>query len=110
MKLYILGLLLAVVVATECGHTFMGTNVMRRQAHHAKAKFAANTFSKRIEYVSYTIPNSHNQSIQGILAYDLTNSGASANVTSGGLGFNHVTLRLKSDRGKRLQYDIYIYV
>ncbi|XP_030021266.2 uncharacterized protein LOC115440901 [Manduca sexta] len=110
MKLYILGMLLAVVVVTECGHTFMGTNVMRRQAHHATVKFGANMFTKRIEYVNYTMPYSNNQSIQGILAYDLTNSGASANVTSGGLGYNHVTLRLKSDRSKKLQYDIYIYV
>ncbi|XP_030021264.2 uncharacterized protein LOC115440900 [Manduca sexta] len=110
MKLYILGLLLAVVVVTECGHTFMGTNVMRRQAHYAKMRFGANTFSKRIEYFNYTVPHNLNQSIQGILAYDLTNSGASANVTSGGMGFNHVTLRMKSDRGKKLQYDIYIYV
>lgn len=47
---------------------------------------------------------------QGILAYDKTNSKASANVTEGGLGFNHLTLRMKSERGGKINYDVYVYV
>lgn len=43
------------------------------------------------------------------MAYDLTHSGASANVTQGGLGYNYVNIRMKSDRGEKLHYDIYIY-
>lgn len=46
---------------------------------------------------------------QGILIYDLTHSGASANVTSGGLGYSYVNIRMKSDRGHALHYDINIY-
>lgn len=48
-------------------------------------------------------------SFQGILAVDMSNSSASANVTQGGIGYNFVNIRMKSERGRGLKYDIYIY-
>ncbi|XP_075979642.1 uncharacterized protein LOC142978915 [Anticarsia gemmatalis] len=112
MKVFILGLVLAAVVIVECGHTFMGTSVMRQEVYHKDARYPSKMFQKRIEYFNYTLPYStsrYGSRIQGILAYDLTHSGASANVTAGGLGFNYVNIRMKSDRARELHYDIYIY-
>lgn len=36
-------------------------------------------------------------------------SEASTNVTGGGIGYEYVDLRMKSERGTGLHYDIYIY-
>ncbi|CAK1581228.1 unnamed protein product [Parnassius mnemosyne] len=113
MKLFIVGLLITVIVIVECSHTFMGTSVQRELAFHKAVKYSAYLFQKRIEYLNVTIPNNrlqYGRYITGILAYDLTNSGASTNVTAGGLGYTFVNLRMKSDRGKDLRYDIYVYI
>ncbi|KAJ8718344.1 hypothetical protein PYW08_002581 [Mythimna loreyi] len=111
MKAYTVVLLLAAVAFVECGHTFLGSSVMRPLVHHVEARYPSKWFQKRIEFFNYTLPAipGFARSIQGILAYDLTRSGASANVTAGGLGYNFVNLRMKSDRAKELRYDIYIH-
>ncbi|XP_052758409.1 uncharacterized protein LOC116412677 [Galleria mellonella] len=111
MKIIIL--ILSAVVFVECGHTFMGTNVLRPLVQHHKAKFSSYIFRKRVEYYNYTLPRIYivnGESIKGILAYDLTDSSASANITQGGIGYNYFNLRMKSERGKKLYYDIYVYV
>ncbi|KAI8420824.1 hypothetical protein MSG28_008025 [Choristoneura fumiferana] len=46
---------------------------------------------------------------QRILAYDNLHSKAEATVTAGGIGFTYVNLRLKSEQGMGLDYDIGIY-
>uniref|UniRef100_A0A1E1WSD0 Cadherin domain-containing protein n=1 Tax=Pectinophora gossypiella TaxID=13191 RepID=A0A1E1WSD0_PECGO len=111
MKFLVL-FLIVFVVLVECTHVFLGTNVQRPLVHHEEVKYHAQVFRKRIEYFTYTLPSIPNQQryIQGIMAYDMTNSGASVNVTEGGIGANMVKLRMKSDRGEPLHYDIYIYV
>lgn len=43
------------------------------------------------------------------MAYDNLHSSASAIVTAGGLGYTYVNLRLESERGGALDYDIGIY-
>ncbi|CAG9790812.1 unnamed protein product [Diatraea saccharalis] len=111
MRLYI-GFLLVVVAVVECGHTFIGTNVQRPQVYHNMVRYDSLVFRKRIENLYYTLPAlpaNAGRAIQGILAYDLSNSDASANVTQGGIGYNYVNLRMKSSRGKSLKFDIYIY-
>ncbi|CAG5059289.1 unnamed protein product [Parnassius apollo] len=113
MKLLIVSLLIAATVIVECSHTFMGTSVQRKMAFHKTVKYSAYLFQKRIEYLNVSIPHNRLQDgryITGILAYDLTKSGASTNVTAGGLGYTFVNLRMKSDRGKELRYDIYVYI
>ncbi|KAF9800994.1 hypothetical protein SFRURICE_006037 [Spodoptera frugiperda] len=112
MHIYSLAIVLAVVVVSECGHTFLGTSVLRPLVFHKEVRYPAKVLVKRIENFNFTlpaVPGVYNRSIQGILAYDLTNSGASANVTQGGLGHNFVNIRMKSDRYKEIHYDIYIY-
>lgn len=43
------------------------------------------------------------------MAYDNKHTNATATVTAGGIGYTYVNLRLKSERGKELDYDIGIY-
>ncbi|XP_023943297.1 uncharacterized protein LOC112049583 [Bicyclus anynana] len=113
MKLFVfIAVLVAAAVITDCSHTFLGTNVLRQQVFHRNVKYNSYTFQKRVEYLNFTIPAKfgYSSSIQGILAYDRLDSSASANVTAGGLGFNSLSLRMKSQRGRGLSYDVYIYV
>lgn len=44
------------------------------------------------------------------MARDLDHTDAIPSVTAGGVGFSYVNLRLKSDRGSGLNYQIEIYV
>ncbi|XP_046966730.1 uncharacterized protein LOC124534762 [Vanessa cardui] len=112
MRLYIFfSALIAAFVIAECTHTFMGTNVFRQLVYHKNARYSSKFLRKRVENITISIPPSYGyrRTIQGILAYDLTNSSASANVTAGGLGFPFVTLRMKSERGNEIHYDINIF-
>ncbi|XP_034833172.1 uncharacterized protein [Maniola hyperantus] len=107
----VLPVVVLAAIVVECSHTFMGTSVHRELVFHRDVKYSGNTFSKRIEYLNYTLPatfGGYARTIQGILAYDLNNS-SSANVTAGGLGFHYVSLRMKSERRKDIRYDVYIY-
>ncbi|CAH2230454.1 uncharacterized protein LOC120632657 [Pararge aegeria] len=98
------------LVVVECSHTFMGTSVFRQLVFYQYVKYRGNTLSKRIEYLNYTLPATigYGRTIQGILAYDRTNS-CSANVTAGGLGYPYVSLRMMSERWKDIRYSVYIY-
>ncbi|XP_023943134.1 uncharacterized protein LOC112049484 [Bicyclus anynana] len=112
MKFYVfIAVLIAAAVISDCKHTFMGTNVQRQKLIHRHVKYNSHMFQKRVEYLNYTVPAKfgYSRSIQGILAYDMLHSGATANVTAGGLGFNYVSLRMKSERSRGLSYDVYIY-
>lgn len=48
--------------------------------------------------------------IKAIKAIDLNKSSARPNITLGGLGYNFVSIKLKSDRGKSLKYRVEVYV
>ncbi|XP_022129275.2 uncharacterized protein LOC111003188 [Pieris rapae] len=113
MKVLVYLFVIAVFVFVECNHTFMGSNVFRPLLFHRNVRYTSNLWRKRVENFTYTIPSTsypyYRPTIQGILAYDLTNSSATANVTQGGIGFQFVTLRMKSDKNREINYDIYIY-
>ncbi|XP_053619803.1 uncharacterized protein LOC128680585 [Plodia interpunctella] len=111
MKCVILLFLIGVVIV-HCGHTFLGTSVLRPLVYHHNAEYGAKIFQKRVENIYYSLPEKflrERRSIKGILAYDLQHSQASANITQGGLGYNFVNIRMKSERGLPLHYDISIY-
>ncbi|KAJ0175259.1 hypothetical protein K1T71_009400 [Dendrolimus kikuchii] len=113
MKVALVVCFFAAFVLVECGHTFLGTNVQRHMIYHHDVQYSSKFLRKRVENLYFSlpaVPSNFGRSIQGILAYDLTHSEASANVTQGGLGYNYVNIRMKSDRGQELHYDIYIYV
>ncbi|OWR49490.1 REPAT31 protein [Danaus plexippus plexippus] len=48
--------------------------------------------------------------IKGIIARDLDHTKASATITAGGVGSTFANIRLKSERGSGLNYQIEIYV
>ncbi|OWR45174.1 MBF2 protein [Danaus plexippus plexippus] len=111
MRLAILTVFVAAIFVVHCSHVFMGTSVQRPLVYHREVKYNSQMFRKRIEYFNFTLPSNGfaRPAIQGILAFDLLKSTASANVTSGGIGYSFVNLRMKSERGKKLDYDIYIF-
>lgn len=51
-----------------------------------------------------------NSYFQGIIARDLDHTEAIATVTAGGVGFSYANIRLKSERGSGLNYQIEVYV
>ncbi|XP_004934347.2 uncharacterized protein LOC114240949 [Bombyx mandarina] len=112
MKLQIVVLLLAAAVIVECGHTFVGTSVNRPLVYHHDVQYSSKMFRKRVENLHFSlphVPSIFGRSIQGILAFDKTYSTASANITQGGIGYNFVNLRMKSERGSKIHYDVYIF-
>ncbi|CAB3241552.1 unnamed protein product [Arctia plantaginis] len=108
MKLLVF-LCLVVIICVNCEHLIVG-NVANRVtlAHHTTASYRAIPFVKRVKYYFYSIPD--NKLIQGIQALDNLHSKASMNITAGGVGYSYVNLRMKSERGSGLEYDIGIYV
>nr|BAA34219.1 MBF2 [Samia cynthia] len=112
MKLLLLVSLITFIVIVDCTHTFLGTSVLRPLIYHHDVQYSSKIFKKRVENLYFSLPSvptNYGRTIQGILAYDKTNSGASANVTQGGLGYNFMNLRMKSDRGREIHYDVYVY-
>ncbi|KAL0841557.1 hypothetical protein ABMA28_015218 [Loxostege sticticalis] len=72
-----------------------------------KVFYEAIPWMKRVKFYTYTGPTS--LVIKAIHCYDFQNSEATVNITEGGLGTNHFTLRMKSERSYRLDYRIEIY-
>ncbi|XP_022817216.1 uncharacterized protein LOC111350036 [Spodoptera litura] len=108
MKLILVGLVVCLSVV-YANHLIVG-NVANRVvlANQARVEYNAIPFIKRVKYFFYTQPD--NRLIQGIQALDTMHSKASINITAGGVGYSYVNLRLKSERGRGLAYDIGIYV
>ncbi|RVE42034.1 hypothetical protein evm_013314 [Chilo suppressalis] len=78
-----------------------------RLVNRERVFFEAIPWKKRINVFEYTGPE--DLIIKAIFCYDYQNSEASVNITSGGLGDNHVAIRMKSQRSYRLDYAIEIY-
>ncbi|CAH2076194.1 unnamed protein product, partial [Iphiclides podalirius] len=65
-------------------------------------------FKKRVKEIFYSDPAM--QILKGIVARDLEHSEGTATITAGGVGFTFVNIRLKSERGSGLNYQIELYV
>ncbi|KAJ2952762.1 hypothetical protein O0L34_g7122 [Tuta absoluta] len=85
----------------------VGTSFNNRLLWQQKAEYNAIPFKKRVKEVFFSDPGQ--QIIKGIIARDLDHTDASATVTAGGVGFSYANIRLKSDRGSGLNYQIEIY-
>ncbi|KAI5643351.1 transcription activator MBF2 domain-containing protein [Phthorimaea operculella] len=113
MKLLpILSVMTFVVVMVESHHYFAGSNVMRNLVMHKELKFGPRKSQNRVEFYNYTLPFDNlqrDQYIAGLLVYDKMNSAATVEVVTGGLGHNYLQLRMMSERGKPLKYDVYVY-
>ncbi|PZC78605.1 uncharacterized protein LOC124634512 [Helicoverpa zea] len=106
MKIQVLVFVVCLFVAATCDHLILGnTNNNQNMIHHTTAHYTAIPFIKRVKNVFY----SGHSVINSIMAYDNKHTNATAAVTAGGIGYTYVNLRLKSERGKELDYDIGIY-
>lgn len=63
---------------------------------------------KREKFVNFEYP-AGDQKIKGIAIKDMDNGLAEPSITSGGLGFGFVNIKLKSERGSGFVYVIEIY-
>ncbi|XP_041989288.1 uncharacterized protein LOC121740620 [Aricia agestis] len=86
----------------------IGDTVHRKMVFHQRVKDFAIPFKKRIKVLSYSDPEK--RIIKGVAALDNDFSHASANITEGGVGSSHVTVRMKSQRSHPLNFEIEIYV
>ncbi|XP_028157052.1 uncharacterized protein LOC114350438 isoform X2 [Ostrinia furnacalis] len=93
-------------VAAE--HLLVGDISHAELASSEAVQYNAIPFKKRVKYYFYTQPD--NRKIRGIQAIDNLHSKASMNITAGGVGQAFVNLRMKSERGSGLDYNIGIYV
>ncbi|CAK1548787.1 unnamed protein product [Leptosia nina] len=110
MKTVILLALVALSAYSVDGSHLVVGNVADRVvlAHHAKVEYNAIPFFKRVKSFFYSSPT--NRPIRGIQALDTEHTKASINITAGGIGYPFVNLRMKSERGHGLSYDIGIYI
>ncbi|KAI5644537.1 transcription activator MBF2 domain-containing protein [Phthorimaea operculella] len=86
----------------------IGDTVHRKMVFHQRVKDFAIPFKKRIKTLTYTDPEK--RVIKGVAAVDNDFSLASANITDGGVGYSHVTVRMKSQRHHPLNFEVEIYV
>ncbi|KPI98677.1 hypothetical protein RR46_04650 [Papilio xuthus] len=75
--------------------------------YHTAARYPAIPYKRRVENIFYS--NQDQKKIKSILVYDNLHSEASASVTAGGVGYSFVNIRLKSEKGRNVDYDIGIY-
>ncbi|KAJ2942638.1 hypothetical protein O0L34_g2107 [Tuta absoluta] len=99
--------LLALVGDSYCKDLIVGTSFNNRLLWQQKAEYNAIPLKKRVKEVFFSDPGQ--QIIKGIIARDLDHTEAEATVTAGGVGFSYANIRLKSERGSGLNYQIEIY-
>ncbi|KAM3955223.1 uncharacterized protein ACR2FA_010903 [Aphomia sociella] len=109
MKLIILLLIVTITCYVNASNFVVG-NVSNRVtlSNHTLIEYNAIPFMKRVKYYFYSLPGT--RKIEGIQALDTLHSKSSINITAGGVGHSFVNLRMKSERGRGLSYDIGIYV
>nr|XP_026488767.1 uncharacterized protein LOC113395382 [Vanessa tameamea] len=109
MRVILIITIISTLLWCACGSNFLVGNVANRVdlRHHELVQYNAIPFIKRVKYFFYTDPQ--NKVIEGIQALDNLHSKSSINITAGGVGSTFVNLRLKSERGGALDYDIGIY-
>ncbi|XP_059051505.1 uncharacterized protein LOC131846258 [Achroia grisella] len=97
--------LMSVLVCVICKNYFFGEKEDARLLSRERVFYEAIPWKKRVQYYEYN----SSRPIKAILCYDYQNTEASINITEGGIEFEHVTLRMKSQRSYRLDYTIEIY-
>lgn len=95
-------------VGASCFDMIVGDTIHRKMVFHQRVKTFAIPFKKRISWLTYRDPDK--RPIKGIAVLDNDFSHASANITDGGVGFDHVTVRMKSQRSHPINYEVEVYV
>ncbi|CAK1552753.1 unnamed protein product [Leptosia nina] len=96
---------LALISLCQAENFTVGSNLNGQLVHIEKVSLSAFPFKVRTKTVSYN----GQQAIRGISAIDLDKSKAKVTIMAGGIGFTYATLRLKSERGEGLEYQVQIY-
>ncbi|XP_026315463.1 probable salivary secreted peptide [Hyposmocoma kahamanoa] len=99
--------LLSIICLSECKDLIVGTTYNNRLLWQQKVEYNAIPLKKRVKEVFYSDPGQ--QIFKAIIARDIDHTDAIATVTAGGVGFSYVNIRLKSERGSGLNYQIEIY-
>ncbi|KAG6457288.1 uncharacterized protein LOC119190417 [Manduca sexta] len=100
--------LLAIICGVQCKDLIVGTSFNNRLLFQEKAEYNAIPLKKRVKEVFFSDPGQ--QIIKGIIARDLDHTDAVASITAGGVGFSYANVKLKSERGSGLNYQIEFYV
>ncbi|CAB3223550.1 unnamed protein product [Arctia plantaginis] len=104
----LLFVLLSFLCVSYCKDLIVGSSYNNRLIWQQKAEYNAIPLKKRVKEVFFSDPGQ--QIIKGIILRDLDHTDATASITAGGVGFSYANVRLKSDRGSGLNYQIEIYV
>lgn len=109
MKNITIILLLAVVASCVARDLVIGSSYGAHLAWRTKVNAMAFPFKKRVREVFYWNPEQI--PIRGIIARDLDRTtGGVESITAGGTGLPYVNIRLKSARGRGLNYQVEIYI
>ncbi|CAH1646673.1 unnamed protein product [Spodoptera littoralis] len=100
--------LLSIICVVHCKDLIVGSSFNNRLIHQEKAEYNAIPLKKRVKEVFFSDPGQ--QIIKGIILRDLDHTEAIPSVTAGGVGFSYANIRLKSERGSGLNYQVEIYV
>ncbi|KAL4718377.1 hypothetical protein ACJJTC_006558 [Scirpophaga incertulas] len=108
MKVITVFLAVGLLACVSCTTYHFGEKTPNSKlVYRERVFYEAVPWKKRVQYFSYEGPSS--LQIKAISCYDYQNSDASVNITEGGIGFNLVSMRMKSQRSYRLDYAIEIY-
>ncbi|XP_041989292.1 uncharacterized protein LOC121740623 [Aricia agestis] len=91
----------------EAKDLVIGTRVNNLLISTEKVEYNAIWLIKREKDYTYRDPK--HRLIKAIIARDLSRTDAEAVVTAGGVGADHVTIHLTSERGKPINYLILIF-
>nr|NP_001299313.1 uncharacterized protein LOC106125204 precursor [Papilio xuthus]BAM18413.1 unknown secreted protein [Papilio xuthus] len=99
---------LACISVTYGKDLITGTSFNGRLIWQEKVEYNAIPLKKRVKEVFFSDPGQ--QLIKGIIARDLDHTEGYATITAGGVGFSYANIRLKSERGSGLNYQVEVYV
>ncbi|XP_037302399.1 uncharacterized protein LOC115456455 isoform X2 [Manduca sexta] len=108
MKLSLLLVVTGISLAYSYHMVIGNVNNRVRLYNETVVEYNAIPFMKRVKYYFVALPG--NEKIQGIQALDNLKSTSSINITAGGVGHSFANLRLKSERGRGINYNIGVYV
>ncbi|CAK1604619.1 unnamed protein product [Parnassius mnemosyne] len=97
------------ICISNCDHLNVGTSVNSMLAYVEEVKLSAIPLKIRTKNVFYN-NGTHPKVIKGITAVDYLDSKAKATVTAGGVGSTFANIKLKSERGNGLSYQVQIFV
>ncbi|KOB70409.1 Uncharacterized protein OBRU01_15893 [Operophtera brumata] len=108
MKLAVIILVVFFVGFHNAADLQVGTSINNQLAYSENVKLSAIPFTTRIKNVFYN--DNTTRIIKGIWAIDRDQSKAKVTITSGGVGSSFVNLKIKSEKGDGLDYQVQVFV